>query len=113
MFYKRPANRQAFEFHQRTNNIFHKLSPTKINKGGKIMAKVFCKYCGDYQSSIRSLTQYRCRKNPHGEHHDPYEGNEKDRYYCKYCGDYQSSIRSLTQYRCRKNPNSDYHEPER
>ncbi|MBD5399424.1 MAG: hypothetical protein HDR57_02145 [Treponema sp.] len=75
--------------------------------------KYYCKWCGDYHSSIRSLTSNRCHKNPNGEHHEPYEGGEKPKYYCKWCGDYYSSIKSLTSNRCRKNPNNDYHEPER
>ena len=77
------------------------------------MADVYCKYCGDRHTSIRFLTNLRCRKNPHGEHHEPYDGDEQDRYYCKYCGDSHTSIRFLTNLRCRKNPHSDYHEPER
>ena len=77
------------------------------------MAKVYCKYCGDYHNNVRFLTQLRCRKNPFGEFHEPYEGEEKDRYYCKYCGDYHSNIRFLTQLRCRKNPHGEFHEPER
>ncbi len=75
--------------------------------------KYYCKWCGDYYSSIKSLTVNRCRKNPSSEYHEPYEGSEKPKYYCKWCGDYYSSIKSLTVNRCRKNPNSDYHEPER
>ena len=77
------------------------------------MPKVYCKYCGEYNSNVRALTQIRCRKNTHSDYHEPYEGQEKDRYFCKYCGEYNSTIRALTQIRCRKNPHSDYHEPER
>ena len=73
--------------------------------------QVECKYCGDSHSSVRILTAGRCRKNPHGEHHEPYDGEEQDRYFCKYCGDTKSSIRSLTSGRCRKNPYGEYHEP--
>ena len=77
------------------------------------MEKVYCKYCGDSHRDIRLLTTLRCRKNPNGDYHEPYEGDEKDRYYCKYCGDSHRDIRLLTTLRCRKNQNSDYHEPKR
>lgn len=76
------------------------------------MANYYCKYCGDSGSSIRSLTNGRCSKNPTiQKYHVPYEGREKSKYYCKYCGDSSSSIRSLTNGRCSKNPMSEYHIP--
>ena len=77
------------------------------------MSKVYCKYCGDYNVNLRFLTSAKCRKNPHSDYHEPYEGEEKSRYYCKYCGDYNVNLRFLTSGKCRKNPHSDYHEPER
>lgn len=77
------------------------------------MANVYCKYCGDHRSNIHNLTSCRCRKNPHGEYHVPYEGEEKSSYVCIYCGEKRSSILSLTNCRCRKNPYSEYHEPQR
>ena len=77
------------------------------------MARVYCKYCGYSHVNVRSLTNGRCNKNPDGEYHEPYEGDEKDRYTCKYCGYSHVNIRTLTSGRCRKNPNSEWHEPQR
>ena len=77
------------------------------------MAKVYCKYCGENRLDIRSLTSGLCRKNPDGEHHVPYDSDEKDRYFCKYCGTSRLDIPTLTSAHCRNNPHSDYHEPER
>ena len=71
--------------------------------------RYYCKFCGDYYSSISSLTSGSCSKSP-SKYHQPYEGGEKDRYYCKYCGDYYSSISSLTSGSCSKSPNG-YHQP--
>ena len=77
------------------------------------MPEVFCKFCGYSHRDIRALTNARCQKNPDGDWHEPYEGDEKDRYICKYCGYSHRDIRSLTNARCRNNPHGDYHEPER
>ena len=77
------------------------------------MAKIYCKYCGYSHLDIRSLTNGRCQKNPYGDHHSPYEGDEKDRYFCKHCGYSHLDIRSLTNGRCQKNPHGEFHEPER
>ena len=75
--------------------------------------KYYCKWCGREYSSLSSLTQGSCGRNPKGRYHEPYEGGEKARYYCKWCGREYSSLSSLTQGSCGKNPNGKYHEPER
>lgn len=72
------------------------------------MAKCYCKYCGDYASSISSLTSTPCHRHPNGfckGRHELYEGSEKSKYYCKFCGDYASSISGLTSTMCPKHPN--------
>ena len=33
--------------------------------------KVYCKYCGSSASSVKSLTQHSCSKNPEGKYHVP------------------------------------------
>ena len=33
--------------------------------------KVYCKYCGSSASSVSSLTQHSCSKNPEGKYHVP------------------------------------------
>jgi DNA-directed RNA polymerase subunit RPC12/RpoP len=71
------------------------------------MAKYFCKYCGLSFTSVQSLTQNWCKKNPAGQNNHPhelYEGGEKAQYTCKYCGLKFSSIQSLVQNWCKKNP---------
>lgn len=75
------------------------------------MAQFHCLYCGADRSSIQSLTNSTCTKNPNGKYHVPYEGSEKSQYTCKYCGSERSSILSLTNSTCTKNPNGKYHIP--
>jgi len=68
------------------------------------MATFYCKWCGDKNSTIRDLTSYNCTKNPYGQKHEPYEGDEKKEYVCKYCGAKNSTIRNLTSYNCSNSP---------
>ena len=78
------------------------------------MANYYCKYCGYSSSSIKSLTDRECPRNPtNKKYHVPYEGGVKSQYCCKYCGYSSSSIESLTGRKCSKdkNPESEYHIP--
>lgn len=73
--------------------------------------KYYCKYCGTNATSIFSLTNNPCSKNPNKGKHVLYEGSEKSQYTCKFCGSKTSTIFSLTNNPCSKNPNGRYHEP--
>ena len=75
------------------------------------MANFYCKWCGQKYSSVSSLTNGFCSKNPNGKKHELYEGSEKAQYTCKYCGQKYSSLSSLTNGFCSKNPNGKKHEP--
>ena len=68
-------------------------------------------YCGSSSSSISGLTSGSCSKNPDGNKHVPYEGDEKSKYECKYCGSSSSSISGLTSGSCSKNPHGNKHVP--
>jgi hypothetical protein len=68
------------------------------------MAKVYCVWCGTSYSSLPSLTNGLCSKNPDGKHHVLYEGSEKAKYECKFCGTSYSSLPSLTNGSCSKSP---------
>jgi transcription elongation factor Elf1 len=76
-------------------------------KEGIMAEKFYCKYCGQSFSSVQSLTQNWCLKNPagkSGQRHVLYEGGEKAQYTCKYCGQKFASLQSLTHNWCLKNP---------
>jgi transcription elongation factor Elf1 len=71
------------------------------------MAKFYCEYCGDEQSSISWLVANRCHHHPNGAlkgNHKLYEGGEKSQYTCKYCGTSYSSIRYLVANSCHRHP---------
>jgi hypothetical protein len=72
--------------------------------------KFYCKWCGMNYSSVVSLTNNSCSKNPNGKKHELYEGSEKSQYTCKYCGQKYSSLVSLTNNSCSKSPRK-RHEP--
>jgi hypothetical protein len=81
------------------------------------MSNYYCKYCGNKQSSISTLTAYSCSRHPLGSNkgkHALYEGAEKSKYQCKFCGNAQSTIATLTAYSCPRHPdgpNKGKHEP--
>lgn len=72
-----------------------------------IMAKFYCKYCGNAYSSVQSLTSTTCSRHPDGVgkgRHALYEGDEAPEYTCKYCGKRASTIASLTSQMCPRHP---------
>ena len=72
-----------------------------------IMAKFYCKYCGNAYSSVQSLTSTTCPRHPDGVgkgRHALYEGDEAPEYTCKYCGKRASTIASLTSQMCPRHP---------
>jgi len=77
------------------------------------MAQVVCKWCGSKASSVSSLTNGTCPRNPiKGARHELYEGSEKPQYQCKYCGSKASSISSLVNGTCPRHPTKgSRHEP--
>jgi predicted nucleic acid-binding Zn ribbon protein len=84
---------------------------SEFNKHDKqesfIMAKFYCKYCGNAYSSVQSLTSTTCSRHPDGVgkgRHALYEGDEAPEYTCKYCGKRASTIASLTSQTCPRHP---------
>ncbi len=71
--------------------------------------RFYCKWCGQNFSSVSSLANGRCFKNPEGEKHGLYEGSEKSQYTCKFCGQKFSSLTSLTNGTCFKSPYKKHH----
>jgi len=77
------------------------------NRNLFIMAKFYCKYCGNAYSSVQSLTSTTCPRHPDGVgkgRHVLYEGEEAPEYTCKYCGKRASTIASLTSTTCPRHP---------
>ncbi len=74
------------------------------------MANFYCKWCGSKHSTITSLTNSTCFKNPEGNKHALYEGTEKPQYACKYCGQKHTTLTSLTNSTCFKSPTK-LHQP--
>ena len=71
------------------------------------MAQVVCKFCGQQNTNIASLTGGSCAKNPEGRHHVPFRGSASgNRFTCMYCGQQNTNIASLTGGSCGKNPSS-------
>lgn len=68
------------------------------------MAKFYCKWCGQTNPSVSSLTAGSCSKNPDSKKHELYEGSEKSKYTCKCCGQTNPSLASLTAGSCSKSP---------
>jgi len=69
--------------------------------------KFYCKYCGNYASSVRFLTGSNCPRHPDGAgkgKHVLYEGSEKQQYTCSMCGAKATSIRFLVNSRCPRHP---------
>jgi len=80
---------------------------TNMQTGIFIMAKFYCKYCGNAYSSVQSLTSTTCSRHPDGVgkgRHALYEGDEAPEYTCKYCGKRASTIASLTSQMCPRHP---------
>jgi len=73
--------------------------------------KFYCKYCGIGFSSVFSLVNARCTKQPGGANHVLYEGAEKSKYTCKYCGLQFSTIFAMVNARCLKSSSKGGHEP--
>ena len=72
------------------------------------MANVYCEYCGERDSSIRTLVVKPCPKHPLGflkGKHKLYEGGEKAMYTCKYCGATEKILKTLVVKPCPKHPN--------
>jgi DNA-directed RNA polymerase subunit RPC12/RpoP len=76
-----------------------------INLNSKNMSEqYYCKWCGKKFSSVRTLSQINCNRNPEGKTHALYEGDKKDTYTCKYCGIKNSNMMSLTNHPCKNSP---------
>lgn len=73
------------------------------------MANFHCKWCGSKFSSVASLVNASCSKNPEGKKHGLYEGSEKSQYVCKYCGNKFSNLASLCNANCSKSAHKHHH----
>ena len=74
------------------------------------MPNFYCKHCGAKYSTLSTLLNSSCTRNPYGKRHELYEGSEKNEYVCKYCGAKYSTMTTLLNSSCTRNPYGRKHE---
>lgn len=54
-----------------TNQSSEEYQESEEYQASKTSIRYYCKWYGDYYSSIRLLTGERCKKNPNSDYHEP------------------------------------------
>lgn len=76
------------------------------------MGNYYCEYCGHKFSSVATMMNSSCFRNPTGgRNHKLYEGSEKSKYTCKYCGREFPSLETMANCNCIRNPHGKNHSP--